>query len=694
MSIKVLGAAVCVCIAALLSVIFGNDLQREMTAMDQAEQIEQATHLRQLLGDATVELSMERALTQVALTLREPITPELRTRLDGQRTRFDAAAAKLRSATIEVSRIHAAQGFLPGLDGAVKKVSELRQEVDVETTKTAFRRSKDRAHLLTPELKGLTRTLFDYGAHLEVRGAAVPPSILHGLTLQKLGWELREYASQDQTFFLIASAARAPMDAVTVSEADMSFRKAEEVWNVIRLYLEGPEAKAAQREIADVLQAQLFGSYRTLRTEMLSAAATGSFPLTFDAFYEQSGRLLEPALRLSEAGAAAAVRAADESVAQARQTMVILMIGAAVSLVFVGGLIWFVIFRVSRRLEIVTGLVQRLAKGDLSIDPLRYSGRDEIGRMAAALEVFKANAQEVEHLRMLQEQTRDDTEAERRSGLLAIADALEREVNQAVGTLAGAAQQAEIATQTVAASIEVTAHQSLSAAAGSQQSTGNIDAVAVASDELTRSSQEVTAQMNRAASIARQASQMAERTNATVGDLAMTAQRIDSVVKMIAEIASQTNLLALNATIEAARAGEAGRGFAVVASEVKALASQTARATEDISAQIAAMQATTDEAVAAVDGIGRVIGEIDAISASIASAAEEQAVATRQIAGNVNQAAEGTREVSRNIAGVSEAATTAGEAAGHAAGAVGQIREQADALAVTVGGFLSRLRAA
>jgi methyl-accepting chemotaxis protein len=106
------------------------------------------------------------------------------------------------------------------------------------------------------------------------------------------------------------------------------------------------------------------------------------------------------------------------------------------------------------------------------------------------------------------------------------------------------------------------------------------------------------------------------------------------------------------------------------------------------------MQATTDEAVAAVDGIGRVIGEIDAISASIASAAEEQAVATRQIAGNVNQAAEGTREVSRNIAGVSEAATTAGEAAGHAAGAVGQIREQADALAVTVGGFLSRLRAA
>ncbi|RDI57349.1 methyl-accepting chemotaxis protein [Microvirga subterranea] len=692
MSIKAMGAAVCVCIAVLLSIIFGRDLQREFAAISQAEQIERATQLRQILGHATIELSMERTLTQVALTLREPITAELRKRLDGQRAQFDAAAARLQEAA-KASGL-ATQDFTTGLDQAIGKVAGLRQEIDGEVTKTAFRRGKERTHLLVPEMKALTRTLFDYGAYLDVRNASVPSGVLHGLNVQKLGWELREYASQDQTFFLIASAARSPMDAVAVKDAEISFGKAEEVFNVVRLSLKSSEATQQERDIADVLQTQLFGSYQALRANMLEASATGSFPLSFDAFYDQSGKLLEPALDLSEAGAAVAVLSAKDSLDQARRAMVLLMLGGAVTLVCVGALVWFVNFRVARRLDIVTGLVQRLAKGDLSIDPRRYSGRDEIGRLAAALEVFKANAQEVEQLRTLQDQTREQAEVERRTGLLMIADALEQEVNHTVSALADAAQQAEAATRTVAASVEITAGQSLSAAAGSQQSTESIDAVALATEELTRSSVEVTAQMSRAAAVARQASQMASQTNATVGELAQAAQRIDNVVKMIAEIASQTNLLALNATIEAARAGEAGRGFAVVASEVKTLAGQTAQATEEISAQIAAMQTSTGHAVAAVSDIGRIIGEIDAISASIAAATEEQAVATRQIAGNVSQAAQGTREVSQNVASVSAAATTAGEAVHHAAGAVEQIREQADALSAAVGGFLGRLRVA
>jgi methyl-accepting chemotaxis protein len=692
MSIKSMGAAVCVCIAVLLSIILGRDLQREFAAIKQAAQIEEAARLRQVLGRATVELSTERVLTQVALSLREPITVDLRTRLDSQRAQLDRAVAALQGA-VRTSDL-ATQDLMTGLDDVMKKVSALRQEVDAEVTKTAFRRSKERTQFLVPEMKALTRALFDYGAYLDVQNTSVPAGVLHGLTLQRLGWELREYASQDQTFFLIASAARSPMDAVTVKDAEISFGKAEEVFNVVRLSLKSPEATREEQEIADILQKQLFGSYRALRGEMLEASATGSFPLSFDAFYEQSGKLLDPALRLSEAGAVVAVLSAKDSVEQARRAMMLLMVGAAATLVCVGGLIWFVNFRVARRLDIVTGLVQRLARGDLSIDPRQYTGRDEIGRLAAALEVFKSNAEEVEHLRTLQEQTREQSEAERRMGLLTIADALEQEVNQAVGALAGAAQQAEAATRTAAASVEITAGQSLSAAAGSQQSTESIDAVALAAEELTRSSVEVTAQMGRAAAVARQASQMATQANATVSELSQAAQRIDNVVKMIAEIASQTNLLALNATIEAARAGEAGRGFAVVASEVKTLAGQTAQATEEISTQIAAMQTRTGEAVSAVSDIGRVIGEIDAISASIAAATEEQAVATRQIAGNVSQAAQGTREVSQNVASVSAAATTAGEAVDHAAGAVGQIREQAEALSAAVGGFLARLRVA
>jgi methyl-accepting chemotaxis protein len=692
MSIRFLGAVVCVCIAVLLSVIFGVDIQRELSAMRQATHIEEMVRLRALLSGATVELSTERTLTQVALTLREPITPELRSRLDAQRRRVDAAASKLHVA-VGASGLDL-RNFTSGINNAFEQLASLRKEIDDDVAKIAFRRSKERSRLLVPEQKALTRTLFDYGVYLEVQDAAVPAGVLYGQTLQKLGWELREYASQDQTFFLIASAARSPMDAVAISDAEMNFAKAEEAFNIIRLTLNSPSASKGEHEIAEVLQTQLFGNYRTLRAQMLAASATGSFPLAFEEFYRQSGVLLDPALRLSEAGATAALNAAEDSVNQAQQAMRLLIIGACATLLCVGGLVWFVNFRVSRRLNTVTGLVQRLANGDLSIDPLSYSGSDEIGRLASALDVFKANAQEVEYLREMQEQSRLQLEADRRTSLLSIADVLEQDVNQSVGALAEAARMAEKAAQTVAQSVEVTAKQSVSAAAASAQSTSNIDAVVTATSELSSSSVEISGQMTRAASVAKQATAMADEATMTVSELAQAAQRIDGVVKMIAEIASHTNLLALNATIEAARAGDAGRGFAVVASEVKTLASQTAKATEDVSAQIAAMQSSTDEAVAAVGSIKRIISEIDAISAAIAAAAEEQTASTQQISNNVSQAAQGTREVSQSVAEVSQAAGTAGQAVSYAAGAVTEIRAQADGLRLAVGDFLSRIRMA
>lgn len=231
-------------------------------------------------------------------------------------------------------------------------------------------------------------------------------------------------------------------------------------------------------------------------------------------------------------------------------------------------------------------------------------------------------------------------------------------------------------------------------AAASTQASVNVGTVASATEELTASIGEIGHQVTRCAEIAGKAAEEARRTNAVVEGLVIRTKKIDEVVALIQNIASQTNLLALNATIEAARAGEHGRGFAVVASEVKALANQTAKATEEISAQINGIQTATGQAVEAIQVIGGTIDEINNISNAIASAVDQQGAATHEIAGNVQQAANGTSEANENILSVTEAFSEAGRAASRLLGAANGLSAQSEQLKLEVDSFLASVRAA
>jgi methyl-accepting chemotaxis protein len=361
---------------------------------------------------------------------------------------------------------------------------------------------------------------------------------------------------------------------------------------------------------------------------------------------------------------------------------------------------------IANPIKSITEVMQKLANGDNTVDVTGTERLDEIGEMAGTVEVFKQNAietekmrgeqeearQQAEKMREEQEETKRQAEVTRKEEMVKLADGFESSVKGVVDLVSSASNQMETTAQSMSSTVEDATTKTNEVAVASEQATANVQTVASAAEELASSISEISRQVSQSAEISGKAVSAAGDTNKTMRELAESAEKIGEVVDLINDIANQTNLLALNATIEAARAGEAGKGFAVVASEVKNLASQTAKATEDIGAQIAAIQGTTQEAVDAIEGIGSTITEMNEISSAIAAAVEEQGAATSEISRNVQEAARGTQQVSENIVGVSEAATSTGESAGEVLTSARDLSAQSDTLRNEVDNFLVQVR--
>ncbi|PHS23021.1 MAG: chemotaxis protein [Robiginitomaculum sp.] len=288
----------------------------------------------------------------------------------------------------------------------------------------------------------------------------------------------------------------------------------------------------------------------------------------------------------------------------------------------------------------------------------------------------------------------EEIENTKREEMEALAGTFEQNVLGIVESVAAAATELETTAQTMARTAEHTSEKSTTVSAAAEEATANVSVVATAADQMGASVREIAQQVSHSTEIASKAVERAQTTNDTIESLARAAEKIGEVVNMISDIAEQTNLLALNATIESARAGEAGRGFAVVASEVKSLATQTAKATEDIAGQIQSMQNITAQSVEAIGEIRSTIDEMNEVSVAINAAVEEQAAATQEIARNTQEAATGTQDVSRNIIEVLEGANETGAASGNVVDAAGELGKQAETLRTQVEDFLRNIRAA
>jgi methyl-accepting chemotaxis protein len=482
----------------------------------------------------------------------------------------------------------------------------------------------------------------------------------------------------------IYAASRAPRDGARARTLAAAF--AQQATGLAATLAGTPQAARAQQVAAAAKG--LVGAVATLvnSTQIFTAVSMGTMRQQAQAAAAGGAALNGAyAASLKQVEAKAATTATLAGLLAGGLTLIALVLGAAVAVIIARG--------ISGPLLAMTGAMRRLADGDLDADIPVSRGRDEIAAMGEALTVFKANAAERRRLEAAEKADLAERLA-RQERLDRLTAEFDSQASGLLDTVAQAAEALHVTAEAMSGTAADTSRQAGEVASASGEAATNVETVAAAAEELAASIHEISRQVSHSAEIAGQAADEAARTDHLITDLSAAAGRIGDVVGLINDIAGQTNLLALNATIEAARAGEAGKGFAVVAGEVKALASQTAKATDEISTLVGAVQDHTGKVVAAIHSIAGIIGEIGDMESSIAAAVEQQNASTQEIARNVEQAARGTGQVSETITGVMRAAGETGSAAQQVLVASEELGGRSDQLRAAVSDFLKGVKRA
>ncbi len=638
-------------------------------------------------------LRVDRAETVRGLNAEGTLDADGRQRIQ---TMHEIEMPALRSAVELLGTINFAERetLLPGLEQSIKTVSTLQAEAWDALPKPKPERPGQLAGEYQAAVTGMLQTLDKISTRLTASIKHDDAFIDEMMEVKQLAWALRDMAGNGALVLANSlTAGKLPPDGwqkLTASNGG-----AEALWAAIEAMEYGPSTPPKLRETIDATAKTYFGAdYTDTRERLLKALQAGEKPeMTTDQWAPYTIAHLGSLLKVAEVALdsareyAAAQRSAAAVDLGVQLTLLVGAIALALAVTMLVGR------RVIQPLHTIRDAMLKVAGGDLTAEVAFATRHDEIGALAGALATFKQNA--VEKLGIEEEQRGRRAQAEaRQQATEAHIAGFEGQVRDALDSLGGASEQMRATAERLAKTAEQSSRQVKAASGASEEASTNVETVAAASEELSASISEISRQVARAATVASRAVEETRQTDGTVQGLAETAARIGEVVKLISDIASQTNLLALNATIEAARAGEAGKGFAVVASEVKSLANQTAKATEEISAQIVAVQNVTKDAVDAIKRIGGTIGEVSTVATSIASAVEEQGAATQEITRNTQQAARGTKDVSENIAGVAAGTDETGTAAAGVKSAADALARQAEQLRGQVRDFLDKIRAA
>ncbi|MGO8912691.1 MAG: methyl-accepting chemotaxis protein [Bradyrhizobium sp.] len=645
------------------------------------------------LFKAMHNLRSDRSTTSRNLNEDATLQPDVQKYLRSHR---DAELAAMRSAAEALAAIEFAdqKTLVPELNRLIQTFAALEAESwDAMSKPKASRRPA-----LGKEYVENTAALLEILEKASIRIAAAvnhtDPVIDQLLMIKQLAWLMRNTAGEAS--LLISTGLSSGRVAPDLRQTYTKFVGGiETAWAALQTVAAGSELPRGLVEaMAEAKTAYFAPEFLALRDRLVNALLTGEkAEMKGNEWSPFSVEHMSSAVTVAERALDTAKDYALAQHAEAERSLVLQLVLLASALALTFGTMTAVSRRVIRPLHTMRDAMLKVAAGDLTVDTGYAKRRDEIGALAGALETFKQQA--MDKLRI------EDQERERHAGAAARQRAIEGYVGEFESLVRQTLDQLNDASsqmRTTSAGLSSVSSQTNSRVKIAEKASGeaslSVENVASASEELSASIDDISRQASHAAGIASRAVDRARETDDTVQGLAKTAGRIGEVVGLINSIAAQTNLLALNATIEAARAGEAGRGFAVVASEVKSLASQTAKATDDISEQIADIQKVASDAIEAIKAIGGIIGEVNEVATTIAAAVEEQGAATQEITRSTQHAAQGTRNVSENITGVKADADAAAAAAENVKQASATLETQSLALSNQVTQFLGKIRAA
>jgi len=679
----------------ILSLVCANNLVSAWQRYDAGERVTELSVADKALFEAMQTYRIERGDSGSALATTVEQGNILKKKVDELRATVDA---QLAIAIPILNRVS-----VPGLPAARNKLNDdyqmlkaLRARVDAAMQQPTAERDKDLVQTFMPKAETLLLDLEDNATVLETEMRLRDPAIGELALVRSTAWNARSSLGAKMLRIITALAKRqgltpAELAAIQVNEGRMAV-----AWELVRDIVTREGAAPALRAAYDKAQDTFFAPAVAQQLEgIVRSLSAGEIPSLVMSEWQGdiAGRMISVGAVAGAAADLITIRA-TETAADAKRTVILFGVTLALAVTFALGGFVLIQVRVSRPITEIADVMRRLSDNDLTVNVPGANRGDEIGRMANAVLVFKDKMIEAERLRSEQAAAEMRVTAERKSEMHKLADAFQAAVGNIVGTVSSASKQLESTAITLTSTAETTLRLSTTVAAASEQASANVNSVASASEQLAGSVDEIARQVQISSKIAGEAVSQAQKTDARIAELSQAASRIGDVVKLINGVAEQTNLLALNATIEAARAGEAGKGFAVVAHEVKALAAQTAKATDEISAQIAGMQAATRDSVAAIKEIGGTIGNISEIAAAIAAAVEQQGAATQEISRNVQQAARGTAEVANNITDVSRGASATGSASSQVLSSARSLSNESNRLQLEVENFLNTVRAA
>jgi methyl-accepting chemotaxis protein len=637
-------------------------------------------------------LRVDRATTARDLNAEQPVT------MTQQLKEVRAAdLPALKSAMVALERVDFPEqrAAIADLAQRVSKLEAMHAESVTAFSQPKAARRAGFAKEYFDEVSALIETLDKLSARLTRLIKLEDAYIDQLMEIKQLGWVARN-AGGDASVMVSNALGGLPLPTEPMLKFTANAAKLDVTWASLEQVAAGMPLPPRFGAALDKAKQEFFsGDFLSLRDRMMKALVAGEKP---DMTVPQWTGLTVPklALLLNVAEVALDISkehaAAQRAAATWRLTVELTLL--AVALAFGVGMFMLITRRVTRPLDVIQGGMRKLAGGDTSVEVAYAERKDEIGALAGAMQAFKDSLTEAERLRGEQRETETRAAGVRKAEMQRLANDFQTTVGKIVNAVSTASGELEQAAGTLTRTAENTQRLSGAVASASEEASTNVQTVASAAEEMTTSVNEIAQRVQESSKIAEEAVRQAGKTDARIGELSAAASRIGDVVKLITAIAEQTNLLALNATIEAARAGEAGRGFAVVAQEVKALASQTAKATEEIGTQIGAMQAATNDSVAAIKEIGGTIGRISEIASAIAAAVEEQGAATQEIARNVAQAAHGTTQVATNITDVNRGASETGSASSQVLSSAQALARESGSLKSEVEKFVATVRAA